>query len=169
MPLPVRVCLVALLAFSASFGHAAGAERAKSADTAKADALAVVQRFLDALGARDPVACKATLMPEGQLQVMREDAKGATMSYRLLGEFADRLPTLKERPLERIWNPTVLVAGRIATVWAPYDFHRDGKFSHSGIDVFTLVRTGDEWRIVSLAYTVQPHVPSQHPAGPPPR
>ena len=137
-------------------------------EAAKASVLAVVQLFLDALAARDPAACRATLAPEGQLQVMNEGgAKGPTLTYRLLGEFAKRLSTWKERPLERIWNPTVLVQGRIATVWAPYDFHRDGKFSHSGIDVFTLMRADKDWKIVNLAFTIQPHVPSQHPAGPP--
>ena len=129
--------------------------------------LAVVQRFLDALAERDPTACKATLMPEGQLQAMNEGPSGPTITYRLLGEFADRLSTWKERPLERIWNPAVLVQGRIATVWAPYDFHREGKFTHSGIDVFTLMRAGDDWMIVNLAFNMQPHVPSQDPAGPP--
>ncbi len=148
--------------------RAADVPAADSPDAAKASVLAVVQRFLDALGARDTVACKATLAPEGQLQALNEGgAKGPTISYRLLGEFADRLATGKDRPLERIWNPTVLVQGRIASVWAPYDFYRDGKFSHSGIDVFTLMRAGDDWKIVNLAFNMQPHVPSQHPDGPP--
>jgi len=131
------------------------------------DVLAVVQRFFDAMAARDPVACKATLAPEGQMQALNE-ATDAAPGFRVLGDFADRLPTLKQRPLERIWNPAVLVQGRIAIVWAPYDFHRDGRFSHSGIDVFTLMQVGGEWKIVSLAFTMQPNVPSQHPAGPPP-
>ena len=130
------------------------------------DVLAVVQRFFDAMAARDPAACKATLAPEGQMQVLNEATDAAT-GFRVLGDFADRLPTLKQRLLERIWNPTVLVQGRIAVVWAPYDFHRDGKFSHTGIDVFTLMQAGGEWKIVSLAFTMQPNVPSQHPAGPP--
>lgn len=150
------------------------ARSADAAGTGPTDAdrrsvLAVVQRFLDALAARDPAACRATIAPEGQVQALNEGPGGQKVTYRSLGEFADRLPTWKERPLERIWNPTVTVQGRIATVWAPYDFHRDGAFSHSGIDVFTLMRAGDEWTIVNLAFNMQPHVPSQHPAGPPPR
>lgn len=128
--------------------------------------LVVVQRFFDSLAARDPVACKATLAPEGQLQVLSE-ATDSPLSFRILGDFADRLAIMKQRPLERMWNPTVLVEGRIAIVWAPYDFHRDGKFSHSGTEVFTLMHAGGEWKIVSLAFTMQPSVPSQHPAGPP--
>ena len=163
-----RVSLLLLIIFCQSAASAADVPVAETPEAARASVLAVVQRFLDALAARDPAACKATLAPEGQLQAMNEGgAKGPTISYRLLGEFADRLSTWKERPLERIWNPTVLVQGRIATVWAPYDFHREGKFSHSGIDVFTLMRAGDEWKIVNLAFNIQPHVPSQHPEGSP--
>jgi hypothetical protein len=159
--------MILLLLLCQSAALPANAPAEETPDVAKASVLAVVQRFLDSLAARDPVACKATVAAEGQLQAMNEGPNGRTMTYRLLGEFADRLSTWKERPLERIWSPTVLVQGRIATVWAPYDFHREGKFSHSGIDVFTLMRAGDEWKIVSLAFNMQPHVPSQHPAGPP--
>src|SRR4051812_32925231 len=158
--------ILLFLGLSMSVGRSANAPEAETPEQARASVLAVVQRFFDAMAARDPVACRATLAPEGQLQALKDDAKSATVSYRLLSEFADRLPTWTERPLERIWNPTVLVQERIATVWAPYDFHRDGKFSHSGIDVFTLMRASDGWKIVSLAFTMQPNVPSQHPAGP---
>ena len=168
MNFPRRASLLLLFLVSHLVTRAADVPAAETPEAAKANVLAVVQRFLDALAARDPAACKATLAPEGQLQAINEGgAKGPSISYRLLGEFAERLPTWKECPLERIWNPTVLVHGRIATVWTPYDFHRDGKFSHSGVDVFTLMRAGDDWKIVNLAFNMQPQVPSQHPDGPP--
>ena len=35
-----------------------------------------------------------------------------------------------------MWNPEVRVHGLIATVWTPYNFWIDGKFSHCGIDAF---------------------------------
>ncbi len=154
-----------LILFWQPIASAADARSAEKPEIAT-NVLTVVQRFFDAMAARDPVACKTTLAPEGQLQVLNE-AKDAALSFRMLGDFADRLSAMKQRPLERIWNPTVLVQGRIAMVWAPYDFHRDGTFSHSGIDVFTLMHAGGEWKIVSLAFTMQPNMPSQHPAGPP--
>jgi len=40
-------------------------------------------------------------------------------------------------------------------VWAAYDFHLDGAFSHCGIDNFSLVKIGEEWKVVSLTYTVE--------------
>jgi hypothetical protein len=51
-------------------------------------------------------------------------------------------------------------------VHAPYDFHIDGKFSHCGTDVFTLVRAKGEWRIVSIVYTVQRTGCAPSPLGP---
>lgn len=32
----------------------------------------------------------------------------------------------------------------------------DGKFSHSGVDAFSLVRDETGWRIVGILYTVEP-------------
>lgn len=130
--------------------------------------LGVVQQFFDAMAARDVVAARRTLLPDGQFYVVRADASG-TVTRRTHEDYLARLSEGKERLLERIWDPIVTVHGRIATVWAPYDFHRDGGFSHSGVDAFTLIRTGEGWRIASLVYTVEPAVPSRHPAGPPAR
>jgi hypothetical protein len=45
--------------------------------------------------------------------------------------------------------------GRIATVWAPYDFWIDGKFSHCGVDAFDLIKTDKGSRIAGGAYTVE--------------
>ena len=41
------------------------------------------------------------------------------------------------------------------------------KFTHSGIDVFTLARTDTGWKILDLAFTIEPNAPSQHPGGAP--
>lgn len=73
------------------------------------------------------------------------------------------------RLTERGHHPTVLVQGPVAMVWLPYDFYQDGKWSHCGVDVFTLLKTGDSWRIATLAWSVdQPPACAPHPDGPPP-
>lgn len=70
--------------------------------------------------------------------------------------------------VERGWDGDVAVSGVVATVTLPYDFYRDGTWSHCGVDVFTMVDTDSGWRIASLAYTVeQPPVCLGHPDGPP--
>jgi hypothetical protein len=61
----------------------------------------------------------------------------------------------KQTNRERIWNPEVRVHGLIATVWAPYDFWTDGKFSHCGIDAFDLIKTADGWKISGGTFTME--------------
>ncbi len=55
--------------------------------------------------------------------------------------------------IERAWAPEVRIDGTLATVWAAYDFHFGAVPSHCGTDAIQLLKTGDGWRIVSLADT----------------
>ena len=68
--------------------------------------------------------------------------------------FAD-LQASKQTMRERMWSPEVRVHGLIATVWTPYDFWIDGKFSHCGIDAFDLVKTEEGWKLAGGTYTVE--------------
>ena len=56
--------------------------------------------------------------------------------------------------------------GPIASVWTPYDFWVDGKFSHCGIDIFDLVKTAEGWKISGLTYTVERTGCAPSPLGP---
>ncbi len=115
--------------------------------------LAVVQKFFDALAARDADAARAVLLPQGQYYAVRENGAVSGASH---AELAARLPAGKEKLLERMRNPRVQIRGGIAAVWTEYDFHRDGKFSHCGVDSFNLVKMPEGWRIAGLIYTVEP-------------
>lgn len=50
-------------------------------------------------------------------------------------------------------KPTVKEERGLATVWAPYEFHVDGKLSHCGVDVVDLVKTAEGWKISAVTYT----------------
>lgn len=70
---------------------------------------------------------------------------------------------------ERGFQPEVRVSGPLAVVWFPYDFYLDGKWSHCGVDAFTLLKSEHGWRIATLVWSVQqPPDCQRHPAGPPP-
>jgi hypothetical protein len=46
----------------------------------------------------------------------------------------------------------------------------NGKWSHCGVDIFTMAKTADGWKIVTLVYSVlQPPACARHPDGAPPR
>ena len=123
--------------------------------TERAAVLNVVQAFFDTMTARDIEGARKILMPQGRFHAMdmrkpKIDPRGFSNE-----EYFAQLQASKETMRERIWNPEVRVHGLIATVWAPYDFWRDGKFSHCGIDAFDLIKTDEGWKISGGAYTLE--------------
>lgn len=134
----------------------AGAFSASAQATTDEEAvLAVVQKFFDTMSTRDVEGALETLIVEGQF-VSISDAEGATARTTPLATYVDRLGSGTSLQEERLWDPVVMVHGRIAVVWTPYDFHNDGDLSHCGVDAFSLLKTDQAWRIVGVTYTVEP-------------
>ena len=115
--------------------------------------LGVVDRTFAALAQHDAAAMRALLVPGTTFAVRGPDGR---IKMERDEDFLQALATGKGAWRERIWSPKVIVADGLAQVWAPYDFHLDGKFSHCGIDSFALVKDGSgQWRIAGITYSVQ--------------
>jgi hypothetical protein len=54
---------------------------------------------------------------------------------------------------ERIFDITYLLSDHLAQFQVPYEFYINGKLSHSGINVLTLVKTEEGWRVSYIADT----------------
>jgi len=153
-----RLLLLVSLASLASLCGCASAPRSNADRDA---VLATVQAFFDAMHARDPEAAAATVLPDGVFVNTRtEDGKRVEKHF-ANGAWVEKLPLEQTVLLEEFTEtPTVLIDGDVAAVWAPYSFHIDGKPSHTGVDIFNLVRTDAGWRISGGAYSVvRPGVP----------
>ena len=136
-----------------------------SAQDDKKEVLAVVNQLFDGMSTNDAAKISAAMTPDAKLVSAQADKVGAPIT----GEaFAQRMGSSKSKVLERIWDPTVLIRGRIATVWAEYDVYVGGKFGHCGIDAFTLLKTGDDWKISGIQYTSETQNCKPSPLGPPP-
>jgi Xaa-Pro aminopeptidase len=147
-------------------GASAGsAEVVRESD--RADVLATVARTFKAMAAHDSTALRQLLAPTAIFHVSPAVADTSNPRRSTAEEFIMRISTSPQAYLERIWDPTVLVHGPIASVWAPYDFHIDGKFSHCGVDTFTLVRQQSGWKITDITYTVEREGCTPSPLGPP--
>ncbi len=136
---------------------------ALSASSPKDDVIQLVQKTFDAMAAHDAAAIEAGFLKDARLVAVRESGETSSTAA---ADFAQRLGANKSRILERMWNPEVRIAGRMATLWAPYDFHRDGKRTHCGIDQVDLVQTAEGWRIAAIVYTVQTANCADSPLGP---
>jgi hypothetical protein len=148
-------------------GQRAGAQSPPNTGPDHDAVLAIVDTFMHAVSANDPAAMKALAL-EGTLNtVAGPGPDGGTRITRR--PFAPGAPPAGPQPVrrERYWDPTVLLRGSIAVVWAPYEFWRDGKTTHCGIDVFDLVKQDGTWRIAHIMYTVEPEAcPELRPPNP---
>jgi len=137
-------------------------------DSADKDAvLSVVQALLDAINGQDAAAVHALGIDEAVLISLRHDADGnPRIGFRKESE--TNFPEDDRNMVERIWNPVVMVKGNIASVWAPFDFYLDGKFSHCGINAFHLLKVAGTWKLSATTYTVVTDGTCEtHPSGPP--
>jgi hypothetical protein len=145
MPIRCFATLPVLLALSGLTSAAADGESRA--------VLSTVERLFEAMAARDAAAARSVLLPGGSIVQVREGADAPSISAQ--SEFPDRIAAANAPLRERIWDAKVLVHGRIAQVWAPYDLHRGDTFSHCGVDAVTLVKTAEGWKIAGLTYTVE--------------
>jgi hypothetical protein len=139
------------------------------AQTPEDEVVDVVQRLLDAISDRDSASFRALVLPQLQNLVVFPEGDSVKLAWRETEGSIRSLGSPGPKYLERMWEPTVLVSDPIAAVWTPYDFYREGEFSHCGIDAFHLVRTAEGWRVAAIMYTVvrpQARCP-ESPLGPP--
>jgi hypothetical protein len=126
--------------------------------------LAAAQKLFDGMAARDADMIRATMTPDARVVLMRGDQMALNATRE---DFTQRIVTGKSPVLERIWAPKVQVHGRIATLWADYDVHVSGKFSHCGIDTFLMVKTDEGWKSFGLGSTMETEGCAPSPLGPP--
>ena len=115
------------------------------------DAIATVQKTFNAMAAHDATTIRATMLPDARLYSVRNEAAPASTA---VDDFANQIAGLKGDLLERFTSqPSVSIRGRMAQVWGEYEFLRDGKFNHCGVDSVSLVKTAEGWKIATIVYT----------------
>jgi hypothetical protein len=117
--------------------------------------LKAMQVFFDTMTARDVEGARKILVPQGRFHAMDPGKPGSEPRSISNEEYLAQLQQSKQTMRERIWDSEVRVHGPIATVWAPYDFWIDGKYSHCGIDAFDLIKTSEGWKISGGVFTTE--------------
>ena len=136
------------------------------AQTARDSVLATVNQFFRAMTAKDTKATSRVEMSDGITYAVGVRGDSVTIRRGTNEGYLKQLPAMRDTYIERIWEPTVLIHGPIAVVWAPYDVHRNRQFMHCGVDAFTLIRTPTGWKIATTTYTAEPTGCSPSPLGP---
>jgi hypothetical protein len=131
---------------------AMGQSQSKDEDQIKA----VILKTFSAMKSVDSVALKSCFTSNAMLHISQLKPEGNTLREVPAAKFIQNVMTRKPGDMdERVlsWGP-ILIDQEIATAWVPYEFYLNGKFSHKGVDVFLLVKTGNEYRIKTLLYNM---------------
>ena len=140
--------LLVVISMMISFGGLSQIENASN----EAEVKNVVHLFFEALNKQDTVLYKKIVLLEGQIWSINNTSKSSSMSMRF---FRDDIETFNP---DEIWEEIPLsfdlkIHNGIAMAWVPYEFRVNGKFTHCGIDIFTLTETSKGWKIINTAYT----------------
>jgi hypothetical protein len=115
--------------------------------------LATVQKVFTAMRTRDTALLGQAFDTSARLAGVSTRNGPATVRLTVPSAFGSAIASAPAGDVwnERIWDPEVRVDGDVAQVWAYYTFHRNGAFSHCGVDAFMLLKVGSEWKITQLA------------------
>ncbi|MEP6780539.1 MAG: hypothetical protein ABJC26_11665 [Gemmatimonadaceae bacterium] len=139
---------------------------AQTAADDRARVVAVADSALAAISRTDFVAFTNFMLDSAVMLSAREADGKTSTSFRTRAQ--QRATQTDSKYTERGFRPEVQISGPLASVWMRYDFYLDGKFSHCGVDAFTMLKSDGRWRIATLVWSVeQPPACEKHPAGPP--
>lgn len=110
---------------------------------------AVINTMFDAMRAADATMFQSVFGDSALLQTISRNKEGKTIiRNESIKEFATSVGTAPKGALdERISFETIRIDGPLASVWTPYSFYYNGKFSHCGVNSFQVVRIDGIWKL----------------------
>lgn len=114
-----------------------------------------IETFFEGFHQRDSIKIKSVCAEKMILQSISEGKKGTKLENEKPSEFYKSIATIPSdlQFQEKILSYNIQIDGTMAHVWTPYEFYINGKFSHSGVNAFTLFKEDDVWKIIHLIDT----------------
>ena len=115
----------------------------------------VVDQLFDGMRSGDSSAVRNVFVPQSTLTSISVNAKDSVITH---VSKTDDFVTAVGKPHpekwdERIYDVKISADGPMAVVWAPYKFYRGETFSHCGVNVFTMIKTRQGWKINAITDT----------------
>jgi hypothetical protein len=120
------------------------------AQTAEDSVKQVINNMFTAMRTSDAALFSSCFTDSALLQTIAIDRKTSERTVRNedLKAFAEHISKLqKDSADERIAFETIKIDADLASVWTPYQFFYNNKFSHCGVNSFQLVRIKNAWKI----------------------
>ncbi len=125
------------------------------AQTQQAGVRAIVDQLFTGMKMGDSSLVAKSFIADATLQSVSVTADGKVKADKDgIGGFIKAVGTPHQEMWdERIYDVKIQVDGPMATVWAPYKFYLGEKFSHCGVNAFTLIKTESGWKIAGITDT----------------
>lgn len=113
----------------------------------------VIETFFEGLHKGDSTMMKTTLHKDIKIQTTATNREGKHIlktdsKKKLLTSVANKKP--EHIYLEKLLSYDIKIDGNLASVWTPYEFYFNGKFSHCGANSFQLFNNNGKWVITYL-------------------
>jgi hypothetical protein len=117
---------------------------------------ATIDQLFDGMRASDSLLLKAVLYEEVTLRTIATNEGGENFLQK--ADIKDFIKTVgTKRPDakfdERLNSYEIKIDGDMAMAWTPYVFYFNDKFSHCGVNIFTLMNTASGWKITGITDT----------------
>jgi hypothetical protein len=112
-----------------------------------------IETFFEGLHKGDSTLMKQTLHKEIKIQTTSSNREGLKQlktesRNQLLLNIAKKKPS--DVYFEKLLSYDIKIDGNLASVWTPYEFYFNGKFSHCGANSFQLFNNNGKWEIIYL-------------------
>ncbi|WP_405563965.1 nuclear transport factor 2 family protein [Polaribacter sp. Asnod6-C07] len=113
----------------------------------------VIETFFEGLHKGDSTLLKSTLHKNIKIQTTSTNKEGVHIlktdtKEKLLISVANK--KLEDIYLEKLLSIDIKIDENLASVWTPYEFYFNGKFSHCGANSFQLFNNNGNWEIIYL-------------------
>lgn len=112
-----------------------------------------INTFFKGLHNGDSTVIKSTLHTSIKIQTTSVNKEGKKIlktetKNQLLRAIASK--KVSDIYFEKLLSYTIKADGNLASVWTPYEFYYNGKFSHCGANSFQLFNNNGKWEIIYL-------------------
>jgi hypothetical protein len=141
--------IILFLIFFVTYSQRLSAQSQESAIRASVD------KLFDGMRSGDSSVVRSIFIPQSTLTSISVSEKDSIMTH--VSKTDDFVAAVgkphTEKWDERIYDVKISADGPMAIVWAPYKFYRGEAFSHCGVNVFTMIKTQQGWKINTITDT----------------
>lgn len=117
---------------------------------------ATINRFFEGMETNDTTKIRTTIDQEGAfLKSIASKKDGSTvMQNETIEGFFKQVNDVKDLKIkEQLLSFDIKIDGAMAIAWTPYKMFVNDKLSHCGVNVFTLIKRDNDWKIIGITDT----------------